>query len=139
LPSEAGFEPEAAGEMTVITNARIVVLGSVPWWKRGLPNEMLRYFMLHHHLIPERSNGAEPDGSGAALRDRLAPLGAAFISVWDVMCNTDGCLTRIGSNATDITASNEVHLTEKASVFLVQSVIDDVLGEQPPRSSNASR
>ncbi len=25
------------------TNARIIVLGSVPWWKSGLPNEVLRY------------------------------------------------------------------------------------------------
>jgi peptidoglycan/LPS O-acetylase OafA/YrhL len=121
------------------TNARIVVLGSVPWWKRGLPNEVLRYFMLHHRLIPERFNGAEPDGSGAVLRNKLAPLGAEFISVWDVMCNTTGCLTRVGGNAMDITASDQVHLTEKASVFVVQSVIDSVLGEQRSRSSNASR
>src|SRR3979411_1808541 len=40
------------------TTARIVVLGSVPWWKRGLPNEVLRYFILHHSLIPERSRRA---------------------------------------------------------------------------------
>jgi peptidoglycan/LPS O-acetylase OafA/YrhL len=121
------------------TSARIVVLGSVPWWKRGLPNEVLRYFMLHHRLIPERSSRAEPDGSGAALRKKLVPLGAEFISVWDVMCNADGCLTRIGDTAKDISASDQVHLTEKASVFLVQSVIDEVLGGQPPQSSNASQ
>ena len=26
------------------TDARVVVLGPVPGWKRGLPNEVLRYF-----------------------------------------------------------------------------------------------
>jgi peptidoglycan/LPS O-acetylase OafA/YrhL len=108
------------------TNARIVVLGSVPWWKRGLPNEVLRYFMLHHRLIPERSSRAEPDGSGAALREKLVPLGAEFISVWNVMCNSDGCLTRIGDTPEDITASDQGHLTEKASVFLVQSILDEL-------------
>jgi peptidoglycan/LPS O-acetylase OafA/YrhL len=121
------------------TNVRIVVLGSVPWWKRGLPNEVLRYFMLQHRLIPERSTRAEPEGSGAALRERVVPRGAEFISVWDVMCNTDGCLTRIGDKAEDISASDQVHLTEKGSVFLVQSIIDKVLGGKPPRSSNASQ
>lgn len=121
------------------TNARIIVLGSVPWWKRGLPNEVLRYFMLHHRLIPERSTRAEPDGSGAALREKLVPAGAEFISLWDVMCNADGCLTRIGDTPEDIAASDQVHLTEKASVFLVQSVIDQILGGQPARSSNASQ
>ena len=34
------------------TDARVVVLGPVPAWRRGLPNEVLRYFMLHHRLIP---------------------------------------------------------------------------------------
>jgi hypothetical protein len=117
------------------TSARIIVLGSVPWWKRGLPNEVLRYYMLHHRLIPERSSRAEPDRSGAALRRKLVPLGAEFISVWDAMCNADGCLTRIGDAAKDISASDQVHLTEKGSVFLVQSIIDEVLRGQPARSS----
>ena len=121
------------------TNARIVVLGSVPWWKRGLPNEVLRYFMLHHRLIPERSGRAEADRSGAVLREKLVPLGAQYISVWDAMCNADGCLTRIGDAASDITASDQVHFTEKGSVFLVRSVIDQLLGGRTARSSNESQ
>lgn len=118
------------------TKARIIVLGSVPWWKRGLPNEVLRYFMLHHRLIPERSDRAAADSSGARLREKLVPLGAEFISVWDTMCNADGCLTRIGDTARDITASDQVHLTEKGSVFLVQSIIGAVLHGQSRQSSN---
>jgi peptidoglycan/LPS O-acetylase OafA/YrhL len=112
------------------TGARVVVLGAVPWWKRGLPNEVMRYFMLYHRLIPERSNRAEPDLSGAAVRAKLAALGVDYISVWDTLCNTDGCLTRIGDTAGDIVASDQVHLTEKGSEFLVHAIIDRVLGEQ---------
>jgi peptidoglycan/LPS O-acetylase OafA/YrhL len=121
------------------TSARVIVLGSVPWWKRGLPNEVLRYFMLHHRLIPERSDRAEPDSSGPRLREKLAPLGAEFISVWDTMCNTDGCLARIGDTAKDISASDQVHLTEKASVFLIQSIIDQVLQGSASPSTNESQ
>ena len=114
------------------TNARIVVLGSVPWWKRGLPNEVLRFFLLHHRLIPERADRAEPDATGATLRDKVVPAGAEFISAWDAMCNADGCLTRIGDGAADISASDQVHLTEKGSEYLVNSVIDRVLGGSAP-------
>jgi peptidoglycan/LPS O-acetylase OafA/YrhL len=120
------------------TKARVIVLGSVPWWKRGLPNEVLRYFMLHHRLIPERSDRAETDSSGARLREKLVPLGAEFISAWETMCNADGCLTRVGDAARDITASDQVHLTEKGSVFLVQSIIGTMLHEQSRQSSNRS-
>jgi hypothetical protein len=102
------------------TNARIVVLSSVPWWKRGLPNEVLRYFMLHESLVPERSNRAEPDGSGAALQQKLVPLGAEFISARKAMCNADGCLRRVGDTAKNISTSDQVHLTEKGSVFLIR-------------------
>jgi hypothetical protein len=120
------------------TGARIIVLGSVPWWKGSLPNEVLRYFMLHRRLIPERSNRAEADMSGANLRKKLVPLGAEFISVWDALCNADGCLTRIGDTAADISASDQVHLTEKGSAFLIDAVIDRVLGNQVVPASSRS-
>jgi peptidoglycan/LPS O-acetylase OafA/YrhL len=120
------------------TGARVIVLGSVPWWKRGLPNEVLRHFMLHHQLIPQRSNRAEADGTAAKLRDKVVPAGAEFISVWDALCNADGCLTRIGDTAGDISATDQVHLTEKGSAFLIQSIIDRILGGTagPPASAS---
>jgi peptidoglycan/LPS O-acetylase OafA/YrhL len=122
------------------TSARIVVLGAVPAWRRGLPSEVLRYFMLHHSLIPPRSTDASPsDIYDAVMRARLVPLGAEFISASDALCNADGCLTRIGDSARDISASDQVHLTEKGAVFLVQSIIGQVLDGQPPRSPNASQ
>jgi len=116
-----------------------VVLGPVPAWRRGLPSEVQQYFMLHRRLISLRSTNATPsDGYDAVMWARLEPLGAEFISVSDVFCNADGCLTRIGDTAGDISVSDQVHLTEKASVFLVQSVIDEVLG-QTPRSPKESQ
>ncbi len=121
------------------THARVIVLGSVPWWKRGLPNEVLRFFLLHHRLIPERSDRAAANSSAARLREKLVPLGAEFISAWEAMCNADGCLARVGDTAKDLSASDQVHLTEKGSVFLVQSVIGSVLHGQTARSSKASR
>ena len=119
------------------TTARIVVLGGVPAWRRGLPNEVLRYFMLHHRLIPLRSNvAAQSNRYDAIMRAKLVPLGAEFISASDAFCNAEGCLTRIGDTTADITVSDQVHLTEKGSVFLVQSIIDQLLRGRSARSSN---
>ena len=68
------------------TSARIVVLGSVPWWKRGLPNEVLRYFMLHHRLIPERSGRAVSSiGPVRSCARNSFRCGAEFISAWDAL------------------------------------------------------
>ncbi len=115
------------------TKARIIVLGSVPWWKRGLPNEVLRYF----HAASSPDPGAIRPRRGrfirrAACAQELVPLGAEYISVWDTLCNAEGCLTRIGDTAKDISASDQVHLTEKGSVFLVQSIIDQCASRAKP-------
>lgn len=109
-------------------NVRVVVLGGVPWWQRGLPSEVLRYFILYRSLIPERVPANAPTAYDATMRARLDPLGAEFISASDVLCHAQGCLTRIGDAAADLTASDQVHLTEKGSVYLVEAIIDRVLG-----------
>ncbi len=118
------------------TAAKVVVLGPVPAWRRGLPNEVLRYYLLHHRLIPARWNdGGSTDAYDAVMREALVPKGAEYISAREVLCNEEGCLTRLGDEASDIAASDQVHLTEKASVFLVQSIIDQILLPRTPRSS----
>jgi peptidoglycan/LPS O-acetylase OafA/YrhL len=111
------------------TGVRVVVLGPVPVWRRGLPNEVLRHFMLYHRLIPERWNGAvSSNWYDAVMREELVPAGAEFISAWEALCNTEGCLTRAGPSAGDISTSDQVHLTEKGSVYLIRAVIDRVIG-----------
>jgi peptidoglycan/LPS O-acetylase OafA/YrhL len=116
-----------------LTAARVVVLGGVPAWRRGLPSEVLKYFMLHRRLIPSRSNvAAQSSGYDAVMRERLVPLGAEFISASDTFCNEEGCLTRTGDSAGDITVSDQVHLTEKGSEYLISAVIDRVLGGPAP-------
>jgi len=119
------------------TAARVVVLGGVPAWRRGLPSEVLHYFMLHRRLIPVRSNvAAQSNGYDAVMRAKLVPLGAEFISASDTLCTEDGCVTRTGDSAGDISASDQVHLTEKGSEFLINAVIDRVLGGQAPASTS---
>jgi hypothetical protein len=90
---------------------------------------VLRYFILHRALIPQRSpSAAPPTAYDAVMRARLEPLGAEFISASEVFCNAQGCLTRIGDAAADITVSDQVHITEKGAVFLIASIIDRLLG-----------
>jgi peptidoglycan/LPS O-acetylase OafA/YrhL len=116
-----------------LTAARVVVLGGVPMWRHGLPSEVLKYFMLHRRLIPPRSNvAAQSDRYDAVMRAKLVPLGAEFISASDTFCNQEGCLTRTGDSAGDITVSDQVHLTEKGSEYLIAAVIDRVLGGPLP-------
>jgi len=91
--------------------------------------------MLHHRLIPTYSRDAMPSNAyDAVMRAKLVPLGAEFVSASEALCNADGCLARIGDSAGDISASDQVHLTERGSEFLINSVIDRLLGGPAPAS-----
>jgi len=110
------------------TPARVIVLGPTPAFRRGLPNEVLRYFLLHHRLIPQRIQSVgSTNWYDAKMRAALVPRGAEFISAWDALCNVGGCLTRVGEEASDILVSDQVHLTEKGSIVLVRSIINALL------------
>ena len=134
----AGNMAEAVAALKRDTSARVVVLGPEPFWDRGLPNEVLRYYLLHHRLIPPRtSSGFASNWADVLMRETLVPKGAEFISAWDALCNQEGCLARVGDQASDLTASDAIHLTEKGSVFLIDAVIDRILnGPVPPRAAS---
>jgi peptidoglycan/LPS O-acetylase OafA/YrhL len=114
------------------TGARVVVLGGVPYWRAGLQNEMVRHYMLQGTLLPARLAGVAVSDSkyDDVMRQRLVPLGAEFISARNVLCNGGGCLTRLGDSAADIVTIDQVHLSDKGSEFLINAIIDRVLG--PP-------
>jgi hypothetical protein len=95
--------------------------------------------MLHRRLIPARTNeSVSANWYDNMMRTKLVPAGAEFISAWDVFCNAEGCLARLGDEASDITASDVIHLTEKGSIFLVQSIIDRVLHGKTARAGSAT-
>jgi hypothetical protein len=88
----------------------------------------MRHDLLYHELIPPRSRlGGWFRNLDAELRDAAETGDGEFISAGEVLCNEQGCLTRLGDAASDVTASDALHLTEKASVFLVRGIIDRVL------------
>jgi peptidoglycan/LPS O-acetylase OafA/YrhL len=107
---------------------RIIVLGPLPLWKRGLPNEVLGHFVRDHALIPERSSQRVYRlWDDAQMRSALTEVGAEYISAWDAMCDTDGCLTRLGERPEDVTASDQAHLTESGSMFLIEAIRDEIV------------
>ena len=51
-----------------------------------------------------------------------------IISAQDALCNSEGCLTRTGGSAADLSTSDQIHLTSGGSAFLIDAIIDRLLG-----------
>jgi hypothetical protein len=108
---------------------RIVMLGPPLLWDGDLPQAVIQYYWDTGSLIPEYSKFKLADirPFDRVLRKKAASLGIEYLSVWDIMCNEDGCRTRIGSSPDDLIAIDRTHLTLKGSRFLADRVMRLVL------------
>jgi len=46
-------------------------------------------------------------------------LGVTYISMTNILCNVEGCLTRVGDRAEDLVTFDYGHLTKNASDYVV--------------------
>ena len=113
-------------ELKRIEIKRIIVLGPlVRWGIRGLPNNVIDYYYkdAHHTPMPDRTTfrpyGADLD---AQIRQKARADNVEYISVWDVFCNPQGCLARVGNNHNNLTAWDYAHLTVAGSDFLANAI-----------------
>ncbi|MGY8683334.1 acyltransferase family protein [Bradyrhizobium sp. UFLA05-153] len=111
---------------------RIIVLGPVPSWKRGLPEQALSYYITRRQLLPARSSSFVNNlWDDEQARMFFTQQGAEYISAWQVFCNADGCLTRLNDHSP--AAIDSVHLTEDSSIFLIDSIEGKLLKALRPR------
>jgi hypothetical protein len=100
---------------------RIIILGYVPVWRGGLPNAVAAYYRRTGQVIPERSHvvvDTLPDGPEWMGRV-AAELDTEYISMRDVLCDSEGCLTRIGDH---LTTRDWLHLTPSGAEYVVNAV-----------------
>jgi peptidoglycan/LPS O-acetylase OafA/YrhL len=114
-------------EFIALNSSKAIVLGPVPAWKRGLPGQMLSYYITHRSLLPRRSKSfVDNFWDDAAAAAFFAKHGATFVSAWAVLCNTEGCLTRMDKGT--LSTFDTAHLSEQGSIFLIQKIADQILG-----------
>jgi SGNH domain (fused to AT3 domains) len=106
------------------------VLGPPLLWDGDLPQAVIQYYWNTGSLIPQYSKFKLADirPFDGVLREKAASRGIEYLSVWDFMCNEDGCRTRGGSSPDDLTAFDRTHLTLNGSRFLANRVMRLVLG-----------
>jgi hypothetical protein len=101
----------------------VVLVGPVPQWGVGLPQQLYIYYRKHRNEpLPSRMNfGAdhEPiriDGLMASMASRL---GIEYISPCTILGGPEGFLVRTGDTPESLTAFDYGHLTASGSEYLV--------------------
>jgi hypothetical protein len=109
-------------QLRAIGVPRIVILGPVPVWKRTLPHSLVNFYRLRHTIADRIATGVSGPESDERMAAFSKTAGVEFISAWHVLCNRDGCLTRVGPTASDVMATDIVHLSDAGSVFLIEAI-----------------
>jgi hypothetical protein len=125
------IEPTVA-ELHKLGVRRIVMVGPVPNWKGGLSPTILQYFRENavDRILPDRTRyHLIGDDLERSICNIAVSLGIEYLSTWNVLCNQDGCLTRISGK---LSALDEMHLSVAASIFVASALAPAIL-EQSAR------
>ena len=106
---------------------QIVVLGQIPTWDGGLPDILLRRFLLRHRPAPERTfEGVMPLSRDwdERLRTQKYPGHVVYVSLRASLCNNQGCRTTTGPDLkTDLLVHDYGHLTLSGADFVTRDIL----------------
>jgi hypothetical protein len=118
---------------------RIVILGPLPVWKRELPVDLVNAYRWQRSL-PNRMTSGVAGSSADTLMERFSnSQNVEYISAWHIFCNSEGCITRLGSLADDVVTWDNAHLSTRGSEFVVHSIIADLLPTRPTGRTDIAR
>ena len=121
---------------------RVVVFGPAPRWIDPLPRTLyLAYERDRLHRVPSRlASGFDGviETRDQQLHAMAASLGVPYVSVLAILCNEDGCLTRLGERADDLVQWDQGHLTTVGSVYVMRNAFATLSLTTPAVSSSAA-
>lgn len=120
-------------QLKALNIPRIVILGPVPLWKRTLPLALVNFYRFRHTIAERIAAGVSGAGSDQQMEAFSRAAGVEYISAWRVLCNAEGCLTRVGPTANDVVTTDIVHLSDAGSNFLLGAIQGSLFGGVLPR------
>jgi len=111
---------------------KIVVIGSAPVWKGGLPKLAYKAWLdaKPFHVVPEYLDGGRDLGVAEAdveMRRELATRDVVYFSMMDFFCNERGCLTHAPEGETRLVTWDSGHLTTDGAMLVGRRIVADDL------------
>jgi peptidoglycan/LPS O-acetylase OafA/YrhL len=106
---------------------KIIVVGQIPTWSRGLPTVVYEDYMRKDVPLPERSSSAV-SGESLAMDARMSaldyPKGIEYLSLKNLLCDSSGCLLAVGPHIEDdLVVWDYGHLTASGARAVVERLV----------------
>ena len=108
--------------------SRIVVIGTVPYWPQP-PQTMLfdAYRTNPLQPIPDRLSVFDVGTqANQQIKEIASDMGAIYISAYDILCDQNGCLIRVGDSALDIVQVDNTHFSAAGSWFFISHIANRI-------------
>lgn len=116
--------------LKAIKVSRIVIMGPAPRWSQPLPKLLMMAYRANPDVLPRRMSSGLSTGLkelDAQWQQVANELSVGYVSILGVMCDADGCLTRVGEGGGQLTAWDFSHFTSAGSRFLIERTMHDIL------------
>lgn len=107
---------------------KIIFIGPLPLWNPTLPRIVYQNWKATHIYPPPAIMLSGTDKETIEL-DRILQgtsleLGMTYVSAYQLLCDGNGCLTRVGGESEDITSFDTMHMTIRGAQFLIKKMFD---------------
>ncbi len=106
---------------------RIIVVGPAPGWRKSLPRLVYESAARDpRHRVPLRLHaGLDPAFAPAdsLLKALLAGPSVTYVSLRDLLCDGDGCLTHVGEGPDNIVTWDDGHFTVPGAVYVARRLL----------------
>ena len=116
-------------ELSAAGIKNIVVLGPSPEWLDPLPKLVYNGWKSDYplHRIPTRlikGLNTETKKVDDYFREFIPKSKAVLVPLYDLFCNTEGCVTSVGSDASKLTSWDYGHLTTDSAKFVAGKLLE---------------
>lgn len=99
----------------------ILIIGPAPFWMPDLPSEAFRFWSANRTLPDRMKPAARPYHDVDAVLAAIAKQhGVRFVSLLDVLCNAEGCLTHTAVSKSDLLSWDYGHFTTSGAQSVLQ-------------------
>lgn len=115
-------------------NLNVVLVGPAPFWEEVLPSLVYRSWASGslERTLPDRLAdriSARPFDAQTTIKAFAEKHGVHYISLLDLLCSDDGCLTHVSTDRADLISWDHGHLTTNGAQFVSRYLIDQIQNE----------
>jgi peptidoglycan/LPS O-acetylase OafA/YrhL len=113
-----------------LLNTKVIVVGPVPHWDTDLFKLLARHLVFSGEMALRLPLGTRPIFTDDSNLNKFVKQNSTvtYVSVVASLCNSDGCLTRVGeAMPEDLLTFDLAHLTENASKYVAAEILGPVV------------